>query len=448
MTSIVASVTRRSITRAALLGVCVCVVRSVWAQDGEFLALQERECSIDLRLPGQMSDILSNVLMRIAKKQHAEVQAFLANAEQRYATGDDLLRAAAGRFGIDAQRLAAEVIRMKHVNCSHGEILGADGEVIEAGPPDDASDPAAPVDLSTFARNVALHVVLHELGHALVREFDLPILSNEETMADAFATHFLTTHLPDRAPDILAARVNSLLIEAGEVPRDQWPVRGEHEVEVRDGHGRASTARVSLRFRRMTVHPPVAKRTRYPALPLTVIHADERGTPADRDPVRWRLLTDLPVADLASAVEKLDWYALRWSSETYHKVLKSGCQAEQAKLRTAERLTNLLAVLCVVGWRVFWLTMMNRATPEAPAESVLTRTEIEILDRVAATPRESEQPVVNRTVSHYLVEIAKLGGYLARAKDPPPGNMVLWRGLTRLTDIHRGFELNSGVVGN
>lgn len=27
-------------------------------------------------------------------------------------------------------------------------------------------------------------------------------------------------------------------------------------------------------------------------------------------------------------------------------------------------------------------------------------------------------------VSHYLVAILKLGGYLARAKDPPPGNMV------------------------
>jgi hypothetical protein len=25
--------------------------------------------------------------------------------------------------------------------------------------------------------------------------------------------------------------------------------------------------------------------------------------------------------------------------------------------QTAERLTNLLAALCVVAWRVFWLTM-------------------------------------------------------------------------------------------
>ena len=148
--------------------------------------------------------------------------------------------------------------------------------------------------------------------------------------------------------------------------------------------------------------------------------------------------------DLKAATGKLDWYAQRFKIETYHKVLKSGCRAEQARLRTAERLTNLLAVLCVVAWRVFWLTMTSRATPEAPAEVALTDEEIEILDRLTGDDR----PAPNPTVSHYLVAVAKLGGYLARTKDPPPGNMVVWRGLIRLMDIHLGFELSRGVVGN
>jgi hypothetical protein len=34
-----------------------------------------------------------------------------------------------------------------------------------------------------------------------------------------------------------------------------------------------------------------------------------------------------------------------------------------------------------------------------------------------------------------LTKIARLGGYLARANDPPPGNTFMWRGLSRLTDI-------------
>ena len=106
-------------------------------------------------------------------------------------------------------------------------------------------------------------------------------------------------------------------------------------------------------------------------------------------------------------------------------------------------------MLCVVGWRVFWLTMANRATPDAPAETALTAAEIEVLDRVAAgAAQPPTTPEPERTVSRYLLVIAKLGGYLAREKDPPPGNMVIWRGLTRLADLCLGFELNEPVVGN
>ncbi|NYT60363.1 hypothetical protein H0A65_15690 [Alcaligenaceae bacterium] len=47
------------------------------------------------------------------------------------------------------------------------------------------------------------------------------------------------------------------------------------------------------------------------------------------------------------------------------------------------------------------------------------------------------------SLSECLVQIAKLGGYLARASDPPPGNTVMWRGLARLSDIQMGFNLNT-----
>lgn len=84
-----------------------------------------------------------------------------------------------------------------------------------------------------FAKNVTLHVVLHEMAHALIREFDLPVLANEETQADAFATYYLTNHLPDRAVDVIEARVRSLMIEAKEVARDEWTVSGEHNSDAR-----------------------------------------------------------------------------------------------------------------------------------------------------------------------------------------------------------------------
>ena len=56
--------------------------------------------------------------------------------------------------------------------------------------------------------------------------------------------------------------------------------------------------------------------------------------------------------ELDSAIEKVQWYSQRWKIETFHKVLKSGCRAEDVKLRTAQRLTNLIAVFCIIAWRV------------------------------------------------------------------------------------------------
>jgi hypothetical protein len=137
-------------------------------------------------------------------------------------------------------------------------------------------------------------------------------------------------------------------------------------------------------------------------------------------------------------------YAWATSSESAHKILKSGCKAEESKLRTAQRLTNLIALFCILSWRVFWMTMLNRSAPDAPPTLALTATEIGVLDRLVNGKPKGRQ----KTLSHYLIKIARLGGYLARASDPPPGNTVMWRGLSRLTDIALGAMVGGEFVGN
>ena len=112
----------------------------------------------------------------------------------------------------------------------------------------------------------------------------------------------------------------------------------------------------------------------------------------------------------------------------------------------AERLVRLLAVFCILSWRVFWLTMLNRTRPNLEPALVLTGLETKILDRLI--PDSTADPPAARTLSLYLIKIARLGGYLDRAKDPPPGNIVMWRGLSRLTDIALGATLKIDDVGN
>jgi hypothetical protein len=162
--------------------------------------------------------------------------------------------------------------------------------------------------------------------------------------------------------------------------------------------------------------------------------------------VDWKLITDLPVTSRKEAIEKLKWYSMRWKIEVFHKILKSGCKAEASKLRTANRLVNLISVLAILSWRVFWMTMMNRATPDIDPEVVFTTLEITLLDRLISTKAGSNP--ATKSLSVYLTKLARLGGYLARSSDPPPGNMVVWRGLSRLTDIHLGYLLATHNVGN
>jgi hypothetical protein len=131
--------------------------------------------------------------------------------------------------------------------------------------------------------------------------------------------------------------------------------------------------------------------------------------------------------------------------DTFHKILKSGARAEEAKLRTAPRLVNLIAVLCILSWRIFWMTMINRVAPESDPRVALTETELLLLQHTGKSSDPQTKPL--GTLKAAILAIAKLGGYLHRAKYPPPGNFILWRGLARLTDIQLGFLLAQQLVG-
>ncbi len=89
--------------------------------------------------------------------------------------------------------------------------------------------------------------------------------------------------------------------------------------------------------------------------------------------------------------------------------------------------------------------MMNRALPDVPATLALTQTETDLLDRLVVNKRNAVGP---GDLSHYLNKIARLGGYLDRAHDGPPGNTVMWRGLTRLIYIELGFNMGTELMGN
>jgi hypothetical protein len=225
---------------------------------------------------------------------------------------------------------------------------------------------------------------------------------------------------------------------------EEAPVKGLFRVHLPGQVGPASTATLELRWRRIIIRPPIGKQKVCPSLMLTVLHAREREAPAGREPIEWKLLSDLPLRSRRDALQALQWYAMRWKIETFHKILKSGCRVEAAKLRTADRLANLIALCCVLSWRVFWMTSANRVAPQADAGLAFTGIERQILD---AMQPGSMPNSTGPNLSHYVAKLARLGGYLARRGDPPPGNQIVWRGWSRLTDLRLGAAIGAELVG-
>jgi hypothetical protein len=123
----------------------------------------------------------------------------------------------------------------------------------------------------------------------------------------------------------------------GSSPAFGCALGGRHYVAI----GQDETACVHVKFAAIQTLPPVGKQKGHSPQLLTYIQALEMDPPAGRPPIDWKLVTNLPVGDFAIAIEKLEWNALRWKAEVFHKVMKSGCRAEEARLETAERLTQV-----------------------------------------------------------------------------------------------------------
>ncbi|MCW7073919.1 MAG: IS4 family transposase [Methanophagales archaeon] len=209
----------------------------------------------------------------------------------------------------------------------------------------------------------------------------------------------------------------------------------------------ARTATVVVRFGPFILNPPrnnIRHSTeQLPDIEMYAIYVLEPDPPDGEEPVEWMLLTNLPVTTYEEAYEKILWYCLRWRIEMFFKVLKSGFRVEACRLGDAERLARYLTVMSIVAWRLFMLTLIARTDPATPCSELLADREWKVL--FLKTNENKPIPTKPPRIGDVIIWIAKLGGYLARKSDGPPGSITLWRGWKRLADLIEGWKLAGQV---
>ena len=210
---------------------------------------------------------------------------------------------------------------------------------------------------------------------------------------------------------------------------------GRTTIQIQQGSGRPSReADLSITAGTCEVLAPKNDSSVNGSEPFNIVRVDEIDH--DEDPIQWVLLTTEPVESFEDTMTAIEYYRARWKIEDWHRVLKSGCQIEDRQLETWERMEVLMSIYSVVAWKVLELRELGRGAHNLPPRQFLSEADRAVLEAKFDDLADSDG-------QDYAIAIAKVGGYLDRGSDPPPGWETIWKGLQEVRLLAEGFELGS-----
>jgi len=193
-----------------------------------------------------------------------------------------------------------------------------------------------------------------------------------------------------------------------------------------NGTRKARTAQCEVKFAAILIRPPQYTGSLKNAA-VYVVLVKENNPPQGIQGVEWMLLTNLTVDCTEDALKIIDYYKVRWRIEEWHKILKSGCKAEDIQLETKERFDKYFSIVSVISVRLLWITYAAREYPKASCEIFLTKAEwhtLYILTKRSKPPRNMKPFSLKEAAER----IAVLGGYRKNNSNSSPGITVIWRG--------------------
>ena len=197
--------------------------------------------------------------------------------------------------------------------------------------------------------------------------------------------------------------------------------------------------RLELRWMPTRIRPPrKALSSKKEPVPVWILHAREAGRgPSAGKRVEWYLFSSMAIEKQEDAVRLLEYYAKRWRIEDWHRILKTCCRVEEPAHQDAECLKRLIAINMVIAWRIHLMTLLGREMPDLPMELLFADMEIRVLG-ILSKQRGWAPP---ENLGEAVITMARMGGYMNRKHDPPPGAELLWRGHRQLTLLSQGLGL-------
>jgi len=213
--------------------------------------------------------------------------------------------------------------------------------------------------------------------------------------------------------------------------------------KTKRSHRKARQVKQEIRTQTVYLKPPERRNGKeLSSIAINVVHCKEINPPREEDKIEWFLLTSLPVNNCETAIEIANWYLSRWQIELFFKILKSGCKIEELQFDCLKTTSNCIAVYLIVAWRILYLTMLGRESPDIDCNLVFEDSEWKSVFCVATKKKPPEQPPKLKEI---ILMIAQLGGFLGRKSDGFPGSKVMWIGIQRMRDFALAWEIFHSV---
>jgi hypothetical protein len=206
------------------------------------------------------------------------------------------------------------------------------------------------------------------------------------------------------------------------------------------------TTLVAVAWAAVTLRPPPPGQARgehrQEPLPVWGLRVWEPKPPDQVEAVEWLLLSNVTVAGVTDAWERVDWYQLRWpTAEEFHKAQTTGCDIEGPQFTTAAAMKPMIGLLSVVAWLLLYLrwASRNETTATQPAREHVPWAWVQWLSRWRCGAEQ-----VDWTVREFFLALARLGGHQNRTGDGLPGWQTLWKGWMKLRTVVEFASLHSG----
>ena len=110
---------------------------------------------------------------------------------------------------------------------------------------------------------------------------------------------------------------------------------------------------------------------------------------------------------------------------------------EKLKYEEIETYLRAVSLLMINAFRVEQLKSANRVCPDVSCEDFHDTAfwQATLLVAFAGVPLPDHPP----SISDYMLIVAKLGGYLKKKGQGPPGSTTIWRGLRKAESYHEAF---------